>query len=344
MNQPKMNTMLADAVPEFGMTHTGSNSIRVRHREYLQDISSSSAFTTQGTFYINPGLSQTFPWLSQIASSFQQYKIHGLCAVFKSTSADAVSSTNAALGSVIVSFNFNPTQPLFTNKQQQLETDFACDEKPTVSFIAPMECARSQTAIPELYVRQTGLASNQNQQLYDMALMQVSTQGSQAVFTAGELWLTYDIELIKPITSLSSAGYFYHLVMAGTISTSAYFGTTTTVPSTASNFSYINNYYYNNAVIYFKWAFYSIVYGTGGSVATTAPTVTLTSGASQLVMFANGTSATFGSSGTTTSCLFNFAFTVTAPSAVITFSGATLPSSITGGDLIIMAVPSQGTA
>lgn len=346
---PKSNTLLTDAVPEFGMVHSSANSIRIRHREYLSDISSSIAFTTQGIYYINPGLQSSFPWLSQIASSFQQYKIHGLCAVFKSTSADAVSSTNAALGAVVVSFNFNPTEPIFTNKQQMLETDFACDEKPTVSFVAPMECARSQTALPELYVRQQGLLTGQNQQFYDMAVMQVATQGSQAAFTAGELWITYDIELIKPISSLLSQGFYYHLNMAtsGTISTSNYFGSTASsaVANTGSNFlvtlgattitfpAYINSG---------KWMmFYSVV---GSSTAVLAPTVTFTTNCSALNSFVNQAQSAIGNGGST-SILFESAyiFTITGASAVITFSAGTLPASATSGELILISLPTQGT-
>lgn len=94
------NTILKpDSVPQF----SGNRTFVVSHREYIQDIVSSSsagAFKID-SFLINPGDPATFPWLSNLAQNFEEYRIHGMIFQFKTTSANALNSTNTALGTIV---------------------------------------------------------------------------------------------------------------------------------------------------------------------------------------------------------------------------------------------------
>ncbi len=67
-------------VPRFVTSRDG---IRICHREYLADIQSSSAFVNE-QYVLNPGLNSTFPWLSNLASKFEQNKIMGLVFYYRS--------------------------------------------------------------------------------------------------------------------------------------------------------------------------------------------------------------------------------------------------------------------
>lgn len=70
----------------------------------MSDVISSSAGVFNGLVYkINPGNPETFPWLSSIASNFEAYRIEGLVFEYKTMSADALNSTNTALGQIILS-------------------------------------------------------------------------------------------------------------------------------------------------------------------------------------------------------------------------------------------------
>jgi len=138
----------------------------VEHREYIMDIFSAptngpagSAFNLQ-SFDIQPGLENTFPWLTQVAQGFQEYEIQGMIFEFKSLSADAVVGTNnsGALGSVIMATNYNAGAPNFTSKQEMLESEYSSDTKPSESIVHPIECKRSLTPVSRLYVR-TGSVS-----------------------------------------------------------------------------------------------------------------------------------------------------------------------------------------
>ena len=80
----------------------------VHHREYMADITASTSFNIK-TIPINPGLLGSFPWLSQVADSYEQYEMRGLVYEYKSMSSDAVMSSGAssALGTVIFATQYN---------------------------------------------------------------------------------------------------------------------------------------------------------------------------------------------------------------------------------------------
>lgn len=49
-------------------------------------------------YSVNPGQQVSYPWLSTIAANFESYRIIGQLYEFKTMSADALNSTNTALG------------------------------------------------------------------------------------------------------------------------------------------------------------------------------------------------------------------------------------------------------
>nr|AQU11706.1 capsid protein [Cruciviridae sp.] len=213
-----------DSVPAVQNTHTG---VRICHREYITDINSSVNFINS-QYNINPGLSSTFPWLSGVAQNFQQYKLHGMIFTFVSTSADALNSTNTALGTVIMSTNYNASQAPFLNKSQMENNEFTTSSKPSNNIMHMIECDPKQTIQEgKFYIRTGSLPANQDIKTYDVGLFQLGTVGSQAVATVGELHVSYDIEFMKPIdlslvgTQNKCAHYFAN---AG-VTTSNYFGT-----------------------------------------------------------------------------------------------------------------------
>ncbi|WVR22159.1 MAG: capsid protein [Malazfec virus 8] len=177
--------------------------VRIRHREYLGDIISSStpgAFQIQG-FNLNPGVKDTYPWLAQVCgATFQQYRINGQVFEFRSMSSDALNSTNTALGQVIMATDYDSKDAPFTSKQQMENTMFGVSCKPSVSMIHAIECAKYQTAVSELYIRANAVPEGADPRLYDMGIFYVATNGCQgASVNLGELWVSYDITLFKPI-------------------------------------------------------------------------------------------------------------------------------------------------
>ena len=68
-------------------------------------------------------------------------------------SADALNSVNTALGQVIMATDYNAANPPFAQKSEMENYEYGQSAKPSESAIHPIECARLQTTISELYTR-----------------------------------------------------------------------------------------------------------------------------------------------------------------------------------------------
>jgi len=186
-----------DALPSFGNVSRGT---KIVHREFLFDVVTApiaGAFNIQRV-PLQPGLLISFPWLSATAENYQQYQLNGVVYEFKSNSYDALASTNTASGTVVMSTNYNVLEPDFTNKFTMEQTQYTCSGKPSRDLLHPIECARAETPASILYTR-AGPVTLGDARLYDWGNFYIATVGMQGVSTnIGELWVTYDITLLKP--------------------------------------------------------------------------------------------------------------------------------------------------
>lgn len=216
------NTVMSQAqVPTM---HNSLETIVLRHREYIGDVYSSgiAGAYNQTIYPINPGLAGTFSFLSGIAQQFQEYHFTGLMFEVVSTSANAlVSGTNTAIGNVMMAFDYTSSSTGFPNKITLLNEMWSVDAKISETIIMPVECSERFSTQRNLFVRGPnqigmsylgGAANGTTAQLfdarvYDLGQLVVATSGLQgATVRIGELWVTYEIELLKPRLS-SSQGY-----------------------------------------------------------------------------------------------------------------------------------------
>jgi hypothetical protein len=190
---PKYNVMSnGSQVPQFNTTRQTNI---VCHREYLGDIQGTAGFNNTA-YPLNPGMSQTFPWLSSVAGNYQEYRIHGLVFEFRSLITDFV--TSGAPGVVVMSTNYNADAPIYLTKQQMENAEYAVSVKPTVNMMHGIECALGQTILPEKFIRSGSVPSNQDLRLYDLGNFQFATQANP-IQDLGELWVSYCVEFFKPI-------------------------------------------------------------------------------------------------------------------------------------------------
>lgn len=176
--------------------HSTSESVIFRHREYIGEVTSSTAFTTS-TYPVNPGMPGTFPYLSTIASCFQEYRFRGLVFEFKSTGADAlVNGTNTSLGTVGLVAQYRADASTLTTKVEFLNEMWSTSCKTSDCTILPVECAPKENPMSIQYVR-TGPATGDVKN-YDLCSLTVATNGSPGSNVVGELWASYEIELLKP--------------------------------------------------------------------------------------------------------------------------------------------------
>lgn len=214
-------------VPAFGRT---DNSTRVRHREFVTDITvgANPAAFTNTAYVIQPSNATLFPWLSSLAQNYQQYRIHGMVFVFKSTTSDY--SAAGALGKVALATNYNVRDSNFQNMQELENAEFSVSGKPSLSRVHPIECAPNNGVPLVKWVRDAQYdASGGDDRLYDVGKFQFATQGlpaSSANATIGELWITYDIEFFKPIINRLPASSQYTPVSVPVFDTLGGDGTT----------------------------------------------------------------------------------------------------------------------
>lgn len=200
------NSLFPSATREGALSSFGStnSSVRIRHREYLDDVYSGGSNAFQiNTWPIQPGLAATFQYLSQIATNFEEYVFHGL--VFEYVSTTSPYFSGGAMGSVVMSCEYDPTLPAYTSKPQMENSDFAISARPDTSMLYGVEC--KDQPVTGRYVRTTQV--NQPLSFTDMGNFYLATQTQIAQGTIlGELWVTYDVEFRKPHISPSRYGMF----------------------------------------------------------------------------------------------------------------------------------------
>lgn len=331
-----------DSVPQFDITNRMT---RIRHREYITDVISGAANSFSiNSYNINPGNALTFPWLSDIASNYEEYKIEGMIFEFKTMSVDALNSTNTALGQVILATQYNVNSAPFVNKQQMENYEFGVSVKPSMSVIHPVECAPAENPFNALFVRVNNqiLPINQDLRLYDFGKFSIAVNGMQAAnVNVGELWVSYDIVLLKP--KLSQTWGSDHWLGTTAPSLSQFFGAVRPANPTAG--SNLNTSISDNQIIfpssfngYVKIDY--VVYGGGyGSVA--IPTITTTSGVTAYNIAANGSNIITNGVGVNSSeKLFVTAFYKVVGGGIVAFTPGTgvFPPTPAFMDLFIEAI------
>lgn len=182
--------------------------VRIQHREFISDafVGPVAGAFTNTVFDVNPGLPGVFPYLAQIAANYEQYKFHGL--VFEFVSSTAPFGVTA-LGTYVMAMEYNPAAPAFLTKPQIENSDYALSARVDKSGMYGVECAPGAQALEYYFVRSA--AQSSPIQLTDLGTFQFALApgvGLAPLSTIGELWVTYDVELIRPRISQSRFGYY----------------------------------------------------------------------------------------------------------------------------------------
>ena len=132
--------------------------IVLSHREFIGSVSAKGATSGASDFEIrqfalNPGLSSSFPWLSQIAQNFTMYQWQGLIFEYIPTSGDYGSSGSNALGKVVMATQYDPDAPPFSSSVEMQNYDYAISGKPSAILQHGVETKRIQMPTNMLYVR-----------------------------------------------------------------------------------------------------------------------------------------------------------------------------------------------
>ncbi len=345
----KHNTLLeGNGVPRV---HAGKNSVTISHREFLGDITGSTGFSSR-VFTLNPGSSVTFPWLSNIAGMFQSYRFKGLIFTFNSTSADALSSVNTALGSVIMSTQYNVALPTFLNKAEMEQYEYTVSGRPSKNLVHCVECDPHLQVMEHLFTRTGSLPVGQDYQFYDWGNFQFATVGMQAAATIGELWVSYEVEFLKPriasggtwpgdFTRIANGPYDATDDVLGAIQTNPVGNLGVTVTAGASGYQRI---FFPSSIT--AGRFYVFVKWVGGVAAAIAhPTRTYSNCAPQLTWQLGAATESLTPPGGTNSTGYSYSAMVTIDGyseggSYIEFGTAgTLPATPASVDILVVGMP-----
>lgn len=197
----KVNSLMTGA-PQMG-TFDNQGSVRVKHREFLNDILSGpvGVFSNSYVYNVNPGLHSFSPFLSAIASNYEKYAIRGMA--FEFVSATSPYASSGSLGTWMMAMEYNAASSAFTSKLAMENSDQCISARLDHCGMYGIECKPGSFATDWLYVRSAlnpvSIPSGTPINFVDAGLFQFAMVSSiPAGLNMGELWVTYDIELANP--------------------------------------------------------------------------------------------------------------------------------------------------
>lgn len=176
----------------------------IRNTEFIGNVvvtsstAGSSPFSVQ-TFALNPGITATFPFLSQIAQNYELYDWQQLLFQYKPLSGESGAASNN-LGSIIMATHYDPDGATFINKIQMENYAYSNSTKPSCGAVHGVECKPGSSSTNMLYVRAG--AVSRDKIFTDVGTFQLATEGipfaSAGSQVVGELHVTYTVTLSRP--------------------------------------------------------------------------------------------------------------------------------------------------
>lgn len=164
---------------------SSKGNVVVSNREYVGYVANSTSFTLT-PYACNPGLSNLFPWLSNIANSYDRYRFKRLQFLFIS------STSTATTGRLAMVWNYNAADPPPTTKAGALS-------------IAPaVECnswSSTELNVPVtglIHYTRDGMPNTIDIKTTDMGALYIVTDLGANTNTIGELYIQYEIEFMNP--------------------------------------------------------------------------------------------------------------------------------------------------
>jgi len=188
----------------MGGDETGA--ITISHSEYIRDVYGLSAGTTfqVQSLSVNPGLANSFPFLSQFASNFEEYEMIQLAYTYKSLVSENLSSTDGQVGSVLLFTEYNAADKPKTSKYQIMQGYGHTDGKVTDNLLHGVECDDKKiVGDGHKFVRTRPVDADVNADInkYDVGLFQLAVSGTPSALAdqvIGELHVSYTVRLRKP--------------------------------------------------------------------------------------------------------------------------------------------------
>ncbi len=178
-------------VGKAAILQADGNSCRVRHREFIGNVTGSVNFTVASTFPVNPGMATTFPWLSTIAQNWESYRFNRLELCYRTRTGSNVP------GSVLMALDPDASDAAPTTEQIMSSYQDMREDAPWKDIDLPLRVQALRDLGPRKFVRTAALVGNADIKLYDSGNLVIATVDGTAV-SWGKLWIEYDVEFYTP--------------------------------------------------------------------------------------------------------------------------------------------------
>jgi len=191
-----MGTFVQSSRPIVSSVSGGDGRVRVRHREYIMDIAGSTAYNVQ-KLSVNPGLPGTFPWLSNMARIFESYLFKSLTFHFETMKG------SATVGTLMMAPDYDAADASPLTKVALMSYHNAVRSPVWDRISCVCDSADLKKFGTQRYNRSTLLAANLDVKTYDVCSLFIATTGCSDFSTLGELYVSYEVDLITPHLSPS---------------------------------------------------------------------------------------------------------------------------------------------
>jgi len=313
-------------------------------REKVSDIIGTTATTLNVNLalYINPGNSVLFPIFSQIAATYEQFRVNE-CIFSYETEAYAASGTAVSAGKVILATNYDPADSQFSTATQ-MENYFNSDRgAPYCEIVHDVllgDHALKDEPLKTYFVNSSAnliapTSDTTNNKFYDLGLFQLACQGNaSATAEIGELYVTYSFTMIRPKQQTPTGQNLPSSHYTGAVQTTAnaFVGTT---KQAGSN---LNLTVASNVITFSTPGRFFVVYTATATTSTIAPP-TYGAGVTQAILAGRYSAAggVFSGQGTADITMSFFVDVNSTVAATLTWSAV-----IVGGllwDLVVSQVP-----
>jgi len=202
-------------VPDIKSSSYGST--RIRHRELVAGITGSSAFTINQSLALNPGISQTFPWLSTQAIGWEQYHFKSLRFCYYTR------CSTLTAGSVMISPDYDAAD--ISPASEQIMSSYAncIEDAPWKDIVCRLDEKSMHPDGSRKFVRTGPLISPLVGQAldiktYDVGNLFVATLDGGST-NWGKLWIEYDVIFYVPQLAPTGAGDLYQSLITPTSTT-----------------------------------------------------------------------------------------------------------------------------
>ncbi len=194
----------ASSVPTMTTVGDETGALIVTHTERVADIiaPADDKFHVQ-SFTINAGLEETFPWLHQIASSYEEYEVLQCVFEYKGHEIVGIQDSLDLQGQVIAATKYNVKSKSFTDRHEMQAYPHAtsCSLNGTLQAGVEADPKKIASGDTHRYVRTGGLLIDEDRSDFDHARFELALNNTPSdLFNkeVGQLYCYYTIKLSKP--------------------------------------------------------------------------------------------------------------------------------------------------